>query len=129
MIILMVDDEPRGVETYKDELEAELDCKVVYRRKVDEALHFVRENLAGLGLLILGMMTPAGETFRHEKATEFGLRTGISFFEQVRRMAPVLPVIILTNVSDPKVLDRFRGEANCLYLQKKDYLPDQLVEE
>jgi len=44
-------------------------------------------------------------------------------------LAPDLPILILTNVSDPRVAARFQGQEKCRFLRKEDYLPFELVEE
>jgi CheY-like chemotaxis protein len=129
-MILLIDDEPRGISSYKEDLQLELEPKyeVKYLKRVDDALRFFEEKAGQIDLIILDIMMPPGESFRDDKTTESGLRTGVSFYERVRKTAPKLPVIILTNVSDPRVLDRFNREANCWFLQKKDVLPFQLTE-
>jgi CheY-like chemotaxis protein len=131
-MILMIDDEPRGISSYKEELVLS-GYRVVHERKVDDALRVLAREAAGLDLVILDLiildiMMPPGEQFRDDEAVQMGLRTGVRLFESIRAKAPALPVIILTNVSDPRMVKRFRLERDCLFLQKTDCLPFELAE-
>jgi CheY-like chemotaxis protein len=127
--ILFVDDEKRWVTDYVEELQDELseDYEVVLESDVDKALRYFEEHLAQLALLILDIMMPPGSSFTNGE-THAGMRTGVSFYEAVRRTAPNLPVIILTNASEPDLRERFRQEKSCMFLAKLDTLPDELAE-
>jgi DNA-binding NarL/FixJ family response regulator len=126
-MILMIDDEPRGISSYKEELVLS-GYRVVHERKVDDALRVLAREDAGLELVILDIMMPTGEQFRDDEAVQMGLRTGVRLYETIRAKAPALPVIILTNVSDPRTVERFSQERGCLFLQKTDCLPYELAE-
>src|SRR5262245_7357457 len=109
--ILFVDDEPHQTGTYNQELQEELrtDGYEIHQESgVDAALQFFKKNQNHIALLILDiMMSPgSGEHFPIEK-TQMGLRTGECFYDTIRQMAPTLPVIILTNVDDRHVKERF----------------------
>ncbi|MFQ5603009.1 MAG: response regulator [bacterium] len=126
-MILFLDDEKREMDSYAKELEL-CGYKVVFQKNVDEAWHFFENNVDGIDLLILDIMMPPGSIFKKVDTRE-GLRTGVHFFERIRKAAPDLPVIILTNVSDYQLLQRFRKEDNCNFFRKEDYLPFELAEE
>src|SRR5262249_24741430 len=126
-MILMIDDEPRGISSYKEELEFS-GYPVVYHRKVDEALKALDEGRQEVELVILDIMMPPGQTFANDEGAQRGLRTGVRVYDVLREWLPDCPVIILTHVTDPRVVQRFRGEKRCWYLQKTDYLPFQLAE-
>jgi CheY-like chemotaxis protein len=125
----LIDDEKREMDSYVMELElSEYQYEVSFQKEVDAALEFVQENLKRIDLLILDIMMPPGSAFK-DVDTKMGLRTGIHFYETIRETAPDLPVMILTNVSDERVADRFRRENKCWFLRKEDYLPFELAEE
>lgn len=125
-MILFVDDERRFMDSYRMELELEGHA-VSFQNDVDSALLFLEKSFDAVELLILDIMMPQGRSFQNED-THGGLRTGVFFYERIREMAPHLPVIIFTNVSDEQLEKRFKAEANCRFLRKEDYLPYELVE-
>ncbi len=124
-MILFVDDEMREMDSYKLELEMSK-YTVVFEPDVDKALAFLEEAYNDIELLILDIMMPQGKNF--EAARHEGLRTGVDFYESIRKTHPELPVIILTNVSDESVRERFNGEAYCWFRQKTRVLPYELAE-
>jgi two-component system C4-dicarboxylate transport response regulator DctD len=126
-MIVMVDDEMRWMDSYKRELELS-GYQVSFHRNVDGALTFLQQSAEQVDILILDIMMPAGSAFEDEN-TDSGLRTGMFFFERVREIAPDLPVMILTNVSDERQAERFDREKKCRFLRKEDYRPFELVEE
>ena len=125
-MILFVDDEPRYVHLFLEELKY-TGLQYAYMRKVDDALDYIEENPGAVQLLVLDIMMPPGRSFDSAQ-TRYGLDTGIRFFERVRRGSPDLPVIILTNVTDEKVARRFRAEPNCQFVRKLETEPFQLVD-
>ena len=125
-MIVLVDDEARQVDSYVEELRLS-GYEVVLQDDVDDALRFVEEKQKEVTLLILDIIMPPGQL--GDADTRKGLRSGLKFFDVVRRFAPTLPVLILTNVSDPHAAGRFRGEALCWFLMKEECLPYELVEE
>ena len=129
-MILFVDDEPWYVDSYVQELK--LSGYDVHFQNcqdgMDTAAEFFERNERQVELLILDIIMPPGSTFQNTD-TEMGLRTGVAFFEQARAVRPDLPVIILTNVSDEHVRERFISEDKCLYLCKEDYYPFELCTE
>ena len=126
-MILFVDDEKREMESSALELTLS-GYEVSYYRSVDKALKFFDQNVRRIDLIILDVMMPPGSSFK-DVDTMSGLRTGVHFYERIRKNAKDIPVIILTNVSDEHVKERFRSEKNCWFLQKEDHLPFQLAEE
>ena len=126
-MILFIDDEKRTADTYIEDLEEE-GFEVVFKMRVDDGVLFIEEHLSKIFLVILDIMMPPEIAFGHMD-TEDGLRTGVVFYRKIRELAPELPVVILTNVSDDQVGKMFKSQRNCRFLQKKDYLPFQLVDE
>ena len=124
-MILFVDDEGRYMDSYRAELML-AGYDVSFQKDVDWALPFLVEHLDDVELLILDIMMPPGQSFQ-DAETHGGLRTGVPFYEKIRELAPRLPVIIFTNVSDEQLAKRFRAEANCRFLRKENFLPYELV--
>ena len=125
-IVLFVDDEPEWVESYVDELQARtVDARL--ERSIDQADQFLQKNLEHIALLILDIMMPPGQMFSHG-GTEQGLRTGMKLYEKIRKNAPELPIIMLTNVRDERVKKRFSREPHCWFLNKRGTLPHELAD-
>ena len=125
-MILFVDDERRHSDSYIRELNKKY--QVIFHKDVDRAWQCFEKDTDEIELLILDIMMPPGDTFR-KVDTDEGRRTGISFYEKIRKRTPRLPVIVLTNVADEEVEHRFRVEENCWYFQKEHYLPYELLKE
>lgn len=124
-MILFVDDEERRTESYVDELRsAGLD--VQYISDADEAWAYIEEAYAGLDLIIIDIMMPAGPRFAGLD-TENGLQTGIRLYEKVRRLSATLPVAFLTNVAEDAA--GLRPDPAAHYFVKRDYLSDQFPDE
>lgn len=126
-MILMIDDEPEYTITYKDELELS-GYQVEFVRDVDSALEFFEKHRGQIELVILDIMMSPGRALA-DVDTQNGLRTGVPLFDRIRELAPGLPILILTNVSDEKVAAHFRRKENCRFRRKEDYLPFELVKE
>jgi CheY-like chemotaxis protein len=126
-MILFVDDEARDMSSYVDDLNLS-GFEVSFQTSIDPALRVFQDNSDQIELLILDIMLPHGEAFDSVE-TEQGMRTGIRFYEEVRRIAPDLPVIVFTNVSDPLVADRLKKEEGCRFLRKEDIFPYELTHE
>ena len=123
--ILFVDDENRRAQLYLDEL-LQSGHDTVLKTETDEALTYLQQN-QDIDVLILDIMMPPGIKFAGK--TEQGLDTGVVLYDEIRRIAPRLPVIVLTNVSDREVAQKFRNENNCWYYPKSDVLPFELAED
>src|SRR5258708_35322395 len=115
-MIVFVDDEPRLVESYVDELKA-AGFEVSVQGSFDKAAAFVDDNSSRINLVILDIMAPPGRIFRTVD-TEEGLTTGLRFYERLRQQLPSVPMIVLTNASDPMVAETVGRNARCLFLRK-----------
>ena|SRR5712691_788518 len=130
-MILFVDDEPRYVDSYVQELKMS-GFDVSLQTSADSAFKFLEENKGKteplvLDLMIVDVMMPSGKTLK-DANTQDGLRTGVRLYERMRAQLPDLPVLVLTNVSDPEVERMFAKERNCLFLRKDQCLPFELAE-
>lgn len=125
-MILFIDDEERHIDSHVQDLRLS-GHKVSLLQNVDEALEFFEKNLPQIDLVILDIMMPAGTAFI-DVDTMQGLRTGLFVYEKIRQKVSELPVIILTNVSEERLAERFRKEKKCWFLRKEEYLPFELTE-
>lgn len=124
-MILMVDDEPKYVEPYLEELKMRFgDDSVWFFNTVDAGWKQLESDPTGVDLLILDIMMAPGKTFEGEQ-TNHGLRTGVKMYEAIRRRMPELPVIILTNVTDENVAKGFT-DTGVVWLAKSETFPDEL---
>ncbi len=123
-MVIMVDDERRYVEPYLMELDLR-GIEVRFYDNVDAAWQALQTSIADVQLLILDIMMAPGELLA-DLDTRYGLRTGVRFYERIRELAPQLRVIILTNVADEQVAERFRNEG-VTWLPKSTF-PDVLAD-
>lgn len=126
-MILLIDEEPRYVGTYIEELR-DVGYDVIYATQVDEALAILKTKAASIELVILDVMMPAGSAFKDED-TVLGTKTGLFFFRRLREIEQQLPVIILTNVTQPDVFRFFQAQDSCWFLRKENYDPAALAEQ
>ena len=126
-MILMLDDEPRIMSSYLEDLKLS-GMDVEFYDDPKAALERIEVDATKVDLLILDLMMPPGERFEN-RDTERGLRTGVRVYEDVRVLAPNLLVVVLTNVSDPKIERRFRHEENCLFVRKERVLPFEFTKQ
>lgn len=125
-MILIIDEEKRRLAPYISELESS-GYEVHVAMDVDSAVKFLPGNLDRIELVILDIIMPPGTVFQDED-TRNGLRTGIPMYHRVRRDAPHMPVVVLTNVSDPDVEKFFENESRCWFLRKEDYFSFELAQ-
>jgi DNA-binding response OmpR family regulator len=126
-MILFVDDEASRTDSYIRELKLR-GHEVDVMSDVDSALEVVLKDPSSVQLVILDVMMPPGKAFRNAK-TLVGLRTGICFFEAIRRTQPALPIVVFTNVTEPSIRTRFQGERACWFMEKWRYLPADFARE
>jgi CheY-like chemotaxis protein len=119
----MIDDEKRQMDSYRLDLEFR-GFEVRFVSDVDEVVRMLGRGGDVPELAILDLMMPPGAAFAAAD-TESGLRTGIRLFEALRERWPKLPVMILTNVTDPDVEGQFQGQPCCWFDHKEDYLPKE----
>lgn len=124
-MILFVDDDKRRMESIVEALEMS-GYEVCFQENVDAALQYWERNKTQIRLLILDIMMSPGRNFSLEE-TGNGLRTGVSFYLKIRLQAPALRIVILSNVTDPRVIEKFGKDDYCEYWQKKDHLPFDIV--
>ena len=150
-MILFIDDEPRQTQVYREALG--LDFKrtvrnyaniipeditslefnktdIIYLDAVDVAHDIMMARIDSIELIILDIMMASGQKFGLEE-TEYGLSTGIVLLEKLREQpeGKSIPVIVLTNVYDPKAAEELRKDLHCDVIQKEHLMPDKLSSE
>jgi CheY-like chemotaxis protein len=116
-MILFVDDEPFFVDTYVTAL-TDGGYEVSLQKKVGAAMKIFEGPDAHIELVITDVMMTAGTAFAPEEAPQSDLTTGFAFYDWIRRRAPKLPVVILTNKTSPDVDEKFGSEENCWVFRK-----------
>ena len=124
-MILFVDDELRQMDSYVQELKLS-GFELSQVNNVDEALQYFNEKYKEISLVILDIMMAPGAAFSSEE-TKDGLRTGESFYREIRKVSRDLPIILFTNVSDEQVEARFSKEENCWFFRKEEFFPYELA--
>lgn len=81
---------------------------------------------AGVETLVIDIMMPCKE---YEDIDETkGLRTGVYFYQAIRRKYPALHIMILTNMADENTLNEFGSEPLLDICLKTDYGPFRFAE-
>lgn len=79
-------------------------------------------------LYILDIMMPPGDAL-DLRESNFGLTSGLIVYERLLARFPGVPVIVLTNISTPEILDRLPlDDAETTREAKIDVLPFDLVD-
>ncbi len=126
--ILFVDDEPRGIDSFLEELRFS-GYQVTPKDDIDSAEQYLQQYHNKIQLVILDIMMPPGETLR-AKDTDNGMKTGILFRNHIRSNFPDMPIILFTNFHpDAQLKQEINDDPKSLLLQKYNYLPFELVEE
>jgi CheY-like chemotaxis protein len=126
-MILFVDDEERRMESYIEELRRS-NFLVQYEKDVGKALDFFRINYNELELLILDVMMPIGDIFE-DVDTNYGLITGIKFYDRVRQDSPNVPIVIFTNMVEDNIQEKIQNDEKVQILHKEEYLPLDFVKQ
>ena len=103
--------------------------EVLFEDNVDSALAILEDLGNHFDLLVLDISMPPGETFEFEN-TRGGARTGLALYDKIRSFRPDLKIVALTNVAEPRVVERLTGEdpRRCQFLRKPETLPFQFAE-
>jgi CheY-like chemotaxis protein len=96
MKVLFIDDEPLLLKEYVKALEA-AGFEVEFRVESEDAMQFFLSNHDKLDAVILDVMMPPPAVLG-DRATEYGLRTGISLLARIREENSTIPVILFTNL-------------------------------
>jgi CheY-like chemotaxis protein len=99
---------------------------VIHKYDVDEAFEYITRTHKEIELLVLDMMMPSGEIFKH-KDLEKGRRTGHLFVEEIQANIGKInfPLIIFTHVNT----DNLSDEYSSFKFQKEEFTPAEFAQE
>jgi len=124
--IVLIDDEKLVMKYYIRAME-ERGYTVKQLYDPDSAFEYLQTK-PKLIAAILDIMMKSGDIYKG-KETDAGLKTGVLLYEDVRKMFPDLPIIVLTNVTNNGTLDSFPKHDKLKILKKLEYPPFDLVDE
>ena len=125
-LVLLVDDDKLPMKFYVKALQQK-GFKVKQCLEPDSTLGFVEKKASQIDAIILDIMMPSGEVYKHEDTNE-GLKTGVFLLKDIRRYCPSTPIVVLTNVKNPNTLNEFKGKPLLRVVQKMEYPPFELVD-
>ena len=124
-LILFVDDDKLPMQYYVQALEKR-GFEVQRYFEPDNALEFIMKENTQIEVIIMDIMMPFGKY--GADATKKGLITGVLLLDDIRKYCPNTPVIILTNVKNPKTHIKFEEGDLLKIIQKTDCPPFELVD-
>jgi CheY-like chemotaxis protein len=124
--VLIVDEDKTPMQYYVDAFEME-GFSVERCFSPDTAEKFLQKEPADLAAIILDIMMPPGERYKH-KDTKDGLITGFFLYQDFKKKYPNVPIVILTNVANPETLKLFTENLLLKVAAKLDYPPFDLVD-
>ena len=130
-MILFVDDEPRIMDSFRVYLEIklkEIGKHLEFISNIDEAVTYFNENSPNIELVILDVMMPGGKSFDFNRSNG-GMRTGFLFYQDIRKQLPDITIFIFTNSINENVKNEVEKDSHAKFLQKRDYLLDELWDE
>jgi CheY-like chemotaxis protein len=94
----------------------------------DSAIEYITQKKPHIEAIILDIMMLPGKKYSNED-TDNGLRTGVLLYKDLRTHYPNIPIVFLTNVSNPEIPTLPNETVDTLeVVQKIDYPPFELVE-
>jgi len=124
--LLLIDDEKLVTSYYKRALE-DAGFDIVHKYGSDSTFELIEKQKPEIVGIILDIMMVPGDRYKDDPTTE-GLRTGYFIFQDITKIYPDVPIIILTNVSNIEALSVEFGIRNLLIVRKIDYPPYEFVE-
>jgi CheY-like chemotaxis protein len=103
--------------------------EVHFEDNVGSAVATIEDPAQQFDLLVLDISMPPGDAFKSAD-TRGGMRTGLPLYDKIRRLRPDLKIVVLTNVIERGVKERFALEDRrlCRFVSKPDALPFKFAE-
>lgn len=128
--VMLVDDEccpgqkePNGIYMwYYAQALRDADFEVTEVISPDDALLEMAAEGASFDLIVLDIMMPPGEAYKEVNTLE-GLRTGVFLGRTLQESYPDLPVVVLTNLANPQILNQVKELTNVKATFSKSYCP------
>jgi CheY-like chemotaxis protein len=121
--ILFIDDDFKRVDSHAEMMRV-AGYEVNLQESAEGALEGFRTRKEDHDVVILDMMMPRGEFTQEE--TRHGRVTGLVLLEKLREISKDIPVIVLTVVRDPRVMEKAREFGADEYLLKPVF-PSALI--
>lgn len=122
MKISLIEDEPDCSDDFSIILRS-VGHEVFVYNDADSAV-IALEKICSSEVLILDLMMQLGNMVK----TEEGLETGIALYKRIRKVAPKLPILVITARSKPEIWDDFSADNKVQYLGKPVASKATLVE-
>lgn len=125
-MILFIDDEPRVMQSYVNELSVQ-GLDTVFITSIAELSSFLAKEPVEPQCIVLDVMFPCSTDFP-EELTASGLTSGLPVFASLRSHFPDAPVVVFTNSISVKVRNFFKSQQNCWFYSKEHLLPFEFAE-
>ncbi len=77
--------------------------------------------------VVLDIMLPPGQRYANRDHDQ-GTRTGIFVYQDIRALFPSLPILVLTHIADPQILDQIPDSDMATTIEyKNDILPSEVA--
>ena len=124
--VILIDDDHGPMDLYVQALR-QSGFHVEHLDTVSQALdHVVKANKPA-DLYLIDIMMPPEDALTLEES-QYGLTSGIVVYRRLRQRFPDVPVIMLTNISNPEILEILPADAHTTKEAKIDVLPFDLVQ-
>lgn len=133
MNIIFIDDEQEQIEVYKEDLDiaarekGNILLRILMFDNLQKAYQYIKENFNNIDIIILDIMMPGGDEFHEKDEDPMGLKSGIYFYQEVKRICPNLDIRFFTNVTNLE-MEKLIGSDTVIYY-KDQLLPFELTKE
>jgi CheY-like chemotaxis protein len=134
--IIWIDDEPRILNSFFEEIRLSLDVQVDFYSGVESAIYLLQNNY--YDLIITDVMMPYNGGDLDYSLEEDGLRLGWFLTKKIRSGAwdnknnhfalSKTPVIIFSDIMNNSIFTEIEKDSRTMLAQKSDYLPDEFTE-
>jgi len=124
--VLLIDDDYLPIQYYISRLEKN-NYEVLHYLNPDDAFAYIEKERPCLDGIVLDIMLPPGRKYKN-MPTNQGLKTGSFLLKDLLELYPKVPVVVLTNVRNPKTLAEFTESDLLKVAFKPDCPPKKLAE-
>lgn len=122
--ILLIDDDVAPMKYYVKRLKTKYN--VVQKIIPDDAYDFLNEKKGEICCIILDIMLPPSKKYKDHETSE-GLKTGVLLYKDILNDFPKIPIIVFTNVRNPKTLTQFKENDHLRVLRKNECSAKELL--
>jgi len=130
--VVIIDDDHGPIDQYVKALR-KAGYYVEHLDTLSAAFRHIRDTSSAPDIYILDMMMSLGEDTSDwpadfsEQEAGFGMTAGLAIFRRVRARFPSVPVILLTSVAEPGILENMPFDEHCTVEFKINLLPLAMV--